>query len=567
MKLPPLAIAAFLFAPALWAASSAEDLPEPAQADQPGEGLQARVSKFVRQKHGSAAERAKLETRLGKYLRFLALGAAENDKLLERLGDASLKYLLCDDLEDWACLESSTSIQPGAAFRRDALPGLGDAVHAGASLDMDFFFTRRWDNFDPGARNAELTVEKALASRLRADGTRSIQFALYGIDDTRGSMKDVFNALLDARKSGVAVSGVVDSEAYDNLAKGKLAKILERPTKLSSEEYQTLFSHAYDASRVPEGKLWFFDPKYAVAMFQYPGTADLVRALDEGSTSDEQASVKVEWPPEDSIMHNKFFVLENTEGHQAVWTGTTNISQSCMGTEDNANMAVYLRNDVIAEKAFLPEMAEMSSGLFHTKKKPNTNRYFVFDDGTEVRVHFSPTDDAEHRAILPALLSARAGDQIRVAMFGNGGIEYVRAFQLAIARGADVTLVVDRAQGNVESAWLKDLPFNLTQASPYAIPGQVPGKLQFYFSTWKGLNHHKTATITRRQPDGSMLAEILLVGSQNWSAKGNDENDENMLSIRNRVSGVPAAQAFNEEFDSRILPAARDHAKPTSKRD
>jgi phosphatidylserine/phosphatidylglycerophosphate/cardiolipin synthase-like enzyme len=537
-------------------AASIAELPPSSTEPEGRADWKTQARAFADHKKAPAADQARLAERLEQYLVFLGIGVGENAKVLDRLNDSAPQFLLCDDLEDWACLERPSTILPGNLCRRDSEPGLGDAVKAGETFAPEFYFTRRWDNFDPASEQAPRTLEKILADKIRQDGTRGIDFALYGIDDVTGTMKDVYDSLLSAQKSGAPVRGVVDSEAFGAPNLVNLAKILGQP-KIDRDEVKQRFDLSYLQSSVPPGKLWIFDPRFSTAMYQYKETSQFARSLNQSAASEEEAPVRLEWP-DSAIMHDKMLVLQDDRGERSVWTGTANISRTCLGDEQNANMSIYFRNTVIAEQAFLPEIQEMMSGKFHQKKRANTHRYFTFGDGTEVRVLFSPTDDAEHRAILPALLSARAGDEIRVSMFGQGGIEYVRAFQYAIARGADVSVVVDRALGNGLNAWYKDKPYNLSQPNPYAIAGQAPGKLAYYFSTWRGLNHHKTATITRRLPGGGHVAEILLVGSQNWSATGNDENDENMLVIRNRAHGVPAAQAFNDEFDRHLVPAARD---------
>lgn len=71
-------------------------------------------------------------------------------------------------------------------------------------------------------------------------------------------------------------------------------------------------------------------------------------------------------------------------------------------------------------------------------------------------------------------------------------------------------------------------------------------------STWAGKNHYKVGSLTRRHAQGEMIAEEIILGSQNWSSGGNDFNDENLVSIQNVRSGVPAAKQFNDEFDRRL---------------
>ncbi|MGZ5280461.1 MAG: phospholipase D-like domain-containing protein, partial [Pseudobdellovibrionaceae bacterium] len=199
------------------------------------------------------------------------------------------------------------------------------------------------------------------------------------------------------------------------------------------------------------------------------------------------------------------------------------------------------------------DIPSLITGRFHKQKRPNTKRYFQFSDGHELRLHFSPTDDGEHRAILPMLWTAKAGDTIRISMFGSGGVEGVRALQAAAARGVKIQIVLDNVTGSGLYSWIKDSEGNFMEENPYA-PGnqQVQDNIKVRLNNWPGLNHQKTATLTR----ANGRVETLIVGSQNWSLSGNDTNDENMVTIRHKTQSVKAGEAFNENFDKFMYPLA-----------
>ena len=312
--------------------------------------------------------------------------------------------------------------------------------------------------------------------------------------------------------------------------------------------------------------------------------------MNDGIKTQDESRVRIEWPTA-HIMHNKYAVLENHDGVKSVWTGTANISNHCMGTEANSNMAIYIRNDSIAQ-AYLDEFNLMfnfdpslkmqsklvvngsendpaQTGHFHRNKMPVSHRLFNFNDGTKVRVHFAPTDDAEHRVILPMLLSAKAGDEIRISMFGGTGYEIVRAMQYAVAKGANVRIVYDSRLGHGLTSWTRDSILNVFMANPYIgkvrlAANQKVGAISVRSSTWKGKNHYKVGTLTRKLPSGEMRAEQIIVGSQNWSSGGNDNNDENLISIQNLNKDVKAAAMFNQEFDTRLWVKSRDERAKAS---
>jgi len=208
------------------------------------------------------------------------------------------------------------------------------------------------------------------------------------------------------------------------------------------------------------------------------------------------------------------------------------------------------------------EKSPAMAGRFHRNKYPVSKRFFKFNDGTNVRVHFAPTDDAEHRVILPMLLSAKEGDEIRISMFGGTGYEIVRAMQFAVAKGANIKIVYDSKLGHGLTSWTRDRVLNVFMDNPYI--GKIlnapkkPGSISVRISTWKGKNHYKAGTITRRLDNGTLRAEQIIVGSQNWSSGGNDYNDENLISIQNTDKDVEAAVLFNKEFDTRLWVKSRD---------
>jgi phosphatidylserine/phosphatidylglycerophosphate/cardiolipin synthase-like enzyme len=473
---------------------------------------------------------------LAQYVDFLKLPESEKNSATTRLFESSTQFLFCNNLENWECLEKPSVLPALALYRTEINDVLGKPIQVEGPLKMKYYFTQQWYKTRKQLlEGSEQKVpEKAstadvLGQLLEQDWSR-VSMAIYGIDgigevDSKTkqknySMKRPFEAM--ARYADIRA--VVDVNSY------------------KTEENST---HG--------------------VTYQYAQTKELYDVLNKNQP-EADFKLRHEYPAS-NIMHNKFFVLEKNK-KRSVWTGTANISKNCMGDEDFANMSVYIDSHEVAS-SYLTEFDEMYNfadpdeikapqlvGRFHRNKKPNTQRYFVFEDGHELRVHFSPTDDGEHRSIIPMILSARAGDVIRVSMFGSGGSEYVRALQYAAFKGATVKVFLDRDTSfQVPNSWInRKAVVKLQGPNPY---GKVKGKLEIRHTNWGGgnMNHHKSATLTRKKGKNS-VAEILILGSQNWSLAGNDDNDENMVSIRN-FKGVAAAQAFNEHFDRFIWPTGK----------
>jgi phosphatidylserine/phosphatidylglycerophosphate/cardiolipin synthase-like enzyme len=553
------------------------------------------------------ALRKEYARRIARYLGFL--GLKPNEKLtgatLARMLNGSLQYVLCDRIDDFVCLEAEPWVQPQAKMRRNET-GLdfGAPVASTEPLRLETYFTEAWDQ-DYGAVDVKKTVGAQLAAHIRRFGASGVDMAIYGIDDIRGTMAAVYDQLTKKFEAKVPMRAVVDTEGlnerHSSPATGPVRFTYVPP---KGKEPWSIGDYA---GRSPVG-------------FQYKNSAELVRMLNGGIKSDAEARARLEWPGRVGIMHNKFLVF--TDGAQrSVWTGTANVAATCMGAERNANVSIFVQNTPIAQ-AFEDEFEEMYGyvkkgrkvagtiaadggpllevGRFHRDKRPNTHRYFTFAKGDEVHVHFAPTDDGEHRIVLPLLLSAQKGDEIRIAMFGASGVESTRALQYAVAKGAAVEIVLDRvtgARGWINTAAdtpakragmpdLRDNPYLapsiaalIAQVEPapeddaapgsggglgggasapaFALSGGGPAPLKpglrVRMDVLCGLVHHKSATLTRHTPGGPVPV-ALVVGSQNWTKSGNDVNDENMVTFYN-AKGFAAAQEFNKRFDDHLWPA------------
>jgi phosphatidylserine/phosphatidylglycerophosphate/cardiolipin synthase-like enzyme len=516
--------------------------------------------------------------------------------LINRLMQSSVQFILCTDLNDFKCLEQTPLLQPTVKFRiENPELKLGEIVNIEDSLEknMEYYFNDQIfaieDNYD-----SSKGVAKILENKIKSVGTDSkndgLYMAIYGMDDidtldkNTGSLSGIYNALSDRMNVGTNVYAVFDQGGANPTA--------ERPL---------VFSYIPPPSPA-EQKKWILGPletktdtdsnlttELTNLSFQYNGgTQGLLRKLNQNIKSNEEARGRLEWPSSD-LMHNKFFIFKNNS-KLSVWTGTANISRTDIGTERNSNLSVYINNTEVAE-SYLTEFLEMYEfrdpetvsltktpnfvglnntnyfpiGRFHRAKSPNTKRYFNFQkDQTELRLYFSPTDDAEHRAILPMLLSAQSGDQILISMYGAAGIEYVRALQLASARGVDIQIIVDSPTACGSGSWagrtgdatlIENNPFRgLNQNSEINLkPIQIHKNNKNIGLTWKQ-NHQKIGLLIRKKSDGTMSPENFIFGSQNWSISGNDQNDENLIALRKQNGPIKIAQSFEDHFKNFLWP-------------
>jgi phosphatidylserine/phosphatidylglycerophosphate/cardiolipin synthase-like enzyme len=572
--------------------------------------VEAQVDTFIKGLRGkaktAAAQHPELRTQLIRYFNFLHLTGEKAAKDVRAdLAESSMQFLFCPP-EDWVCLEKYPVIPIANPMRDDVKPNLGAPVVLNEPLRMEYFLTQRWAQRMRKQAETSPTVAEIFGQKIKENAKDKLFLALYGIDEAEGSMKPVFDAITEVFEKGVDVRAVVDVtdegapnsflRDYDvvvkangtaEIVKYKLTDIdfsytnPKNPSKWAwgrpewMDQIQSLDPKVFGKeSAEARDAAWIVkQPGGKTAMrlaFQYKDTPRLLRILNADISKNTQARGRLEFPMGE-IMHNKFAVMR-TGNQMSVWSGTTNVSDTCMGSEDNSNIAVLIKNNAVAQ-AFLDEFKEMFNydpkntklkekaptlvtGRFSKEKRPNTQRYFKFNDGHEMRVHFSPTDDGEHRAILPFIHSAKPGDTLRISMFGSGGLEAVRALQRAQSRGVVIKIVLDNMTGSGNYSWIKHADGNLFDGNPYpAVMGDVAPvvDMDIRLNAWPGLNHHKTATLTK--PDGRV--EQMIIGSQNWSQQGNNANDENMITIRRVGKSIEAGEAFNKQFDESMIPLSR----------
>jgi phosphatidylserine/phosphatidylglycerophosphate/cardiolipin synthase-like enzyme len=305
----------------------------------------------------------------------------------------------------------------------------------------------------------EATCARPVCQRLMAAiaaARSSIDFAVYGVR----AQPALIEALAAAQARGVRVRGVVDTENADCSA------------------------------------------------FGYPDTAALIAALSPGSVHCDIGRGYT------YIMHDKFFVLDG----RAVWTGSTNLSDTELGGEYNSDVAMLIDSPALAA-VYAAEFEEMYGGAFHHKKLDNPPHGLTLAGGTRVESYFSPSDGALAHAVLPLIETARS--TLDVAMFFFTDPDAARAMIAAAARGVRVRVVLD-ATGAANAA----------SKSPQLCAANIPVKIE----NWGGKSHSKWAVAD---------AGTVLFGSMNWTGAGDRDNDENTLVVHDRA----LAAQFQAEFE------------------
>lgn len=229
-----------------------------------------------------------------------------------------------------------------------------------------------------------------------------------------------------------------------------------------------------------------------------------------------------------ALMHDKFAVF----GRRVVWTGSANATTTSLAR--SFENVVIITSTTLAD-AYRAEFDLMHARkLFSTRKPPRTPVHAVTDAG-EVDAAFSPSGGAE--ALIVHHLDA-ARSSIDVAANELTRVELAHPLATAAARGVQVRVLYDDGHQATDSRSAQAL---LCAAGASVLEEKATGTL-----------HHKVAIIDR--PDTTGGAEppppanrpVVLTGSANWTDRGLERNDENVVAIQS----AEIAAVFGRNFDA-----------------
>jgi len=233
-----------------------------------------------------------------------------------------------------------------------------------------------------------------------------------------------------------------------------------------------------------------------------------------------EAKIPVVGDQSESLMHNKFFVLDRFE----VWTGSMNPTLSG-AFYDNNNM-VRIRSPKLAE-TYLDEFEEMFvDGIFSRGSMTKSPQPEILIDRTRVEIYFSPEDEIAERIIelinasqesIYFLAYSFTSDDIAEAMIDQAGI------------GIYVGGVMDSTQ----------YKSNIGTEYERLLMGGVDVRLDGNPDDM----HHKVIIIDK---------SIVITGSYNFSASAEDKNDENVLIIHNPDIGAIFLEEFRRVYNEAL---------------
>ena len=310
----------------------------------------------------------------------------------------------------------------------------------------------------------------------------SINFAIYGIGDE----DKIYRALINAKKRGVKIQGVTDMNINNKNPYFDTWKLIDDLEFVKTD-------YLSDLRLLEEQKI---KQNYSLKIKDYA-------KIKDGN--------KIKIPG--AIMHNKFFIVDS----EYVWTGSTNVSSSCMSY--NANNVILIKSKEVA-KVYQKEFEEMfNKNNFHKYKNKTSNGQIIkVGDDTELKVFFSPSNPPNDVAIRPLIENAK--NYIYVPMFFLTNRKLINSLIAAKSRDVDVKIIVDSAANIVNPQYVKLLRKN-----------NVPVKVE----NWGGKMHMKSAVIDDRH---------IVIGSMNWTGVAQNSNDENTIVLDNSK----LAKDFKKKF-------------------
>lgn len=383
-----------------------------------------------------------------------------------------------------------------------------DSQTSGRSIEL--FFSDPLAYAKPADRCETETCTRLL--NLIRGAKTNIDFAVYGMRN----QTELLDALVAAKKRGVAVRGVVDRDSEGqnyysstDLWVGRLGYVRD---DFKAEKTLNLRQGPQSPYTAPcERPQGFAGPVQCLAydlgdrwlLAAHASEENFVDPEGEGSSN--------------RIMHDKFFVVDN----RWVWTGSSNISDSDIGGY-NADADVLIESPELAA-VYSEEFAQMWAGRFHSLKIDNGVKRLRIG-GIETAVWFSPQDKAMQFGVEALIAKAERHIDISVFYLTN---KYVTADLIAAHnRGVTVRVIVDATSAT-----------NGYSKHELLREAGIPVKVE----NWGGKMHMKAAAID---------SQSIVIGSMNWTGAGNDTNDENTLIFRSGELAVKYESFFDYLWDS-----------------
>jgi phosphatidylserine/phosphatidylglycerophosphate/cardiolipin synthase-like enzyme len=464
-----------------------------------------------------------------------------------------------DDLTDELASEQINNV--GTADGSINVYFLRQAVESGATLGNE--------------ANYNVNLETKLTARI-ATATSTIDFATYELD-----LPNVVDELVDRAANGVRVRVVADAKDPLNEDTSEDASY-----KRARVYYERILRGADNTiGTSDDGHLMADSAIFAVEDSTFR-TANGLPSTPTGLTS---VSVKVgtvtktgyllgaaelkdtaggmnnhySWGDQ---MHNKFAIVDGTWTFTGSWNFTIN---DTYGSEANrtagvlsghTNHAIELRSEDLADQ-YVAEFEEMwgsttatpdhSVSNFHGRKT-DTSTHTVTVGGKTVEVYFSPNEGGLTRVVDAVDVDADLSAHFCIYAFSDQALtDALKLKWEGSTSELTGTLTGFDVQGVMESGyWNQYWSASMDMTARDGDPDQSTkwnNTAAVYLDGEDSLLHHKYMILDAN----SVSDPMVITGSMNWSANGDDTNDENTLIIHDAA----IANQFYQEFAARYYMA------------
>lgn len=464
-----------------------------------------------------------------------------------------------DDLTDEGAAESinTTSTADGAInvyFNRGAIP-------AGATTS--------------NVANYNVNLEDRLTARIAA-ATTSVDVATYELE-----LPDIVDELIDRADNGVTVRLIADAkdplnedlseDASYKTARVYYEKILRgADNTLGTSDDGHIFADsaifAVEDSTFRTNHGLPSSPSDLPSVTVKVGTATKSGyLLADGELKSTTGGLNNYYSWGDQ-MHNKFVIVDDTW----VWTGSWNFTvNDTFGSDANrtanirsghTNHGVEIRSASLAA-AYTAEFEEMwgsstatpdiNASAFHSRKVDN-GTHSVYVGGKLVEVYFSPSEGALARVNQAVSQDADESARFCIYAFSDQTLtNNLKSLWEGSTSESTGTLTGFKLQGVMESGyWDAYWSASMDMTARDGTPDQSTkwnNKAAIGFDGEDKLLHHKYMIVD----EGTASDPFVITGSMNWSANGEDTNDENTLIIHDAA----IANQFYQEFAARYYAA------------
>jgi phosphatidylserine/phosphatidylglycerophosphate/cardiolipin synthase-like enzyme len=225
----------------------------------------------------------------------------------------------------------------------------------------------------------------------------------------------------------------------------------------------------------------------------------------------QQAGIQVLDDGRGALMHDKFWIFDG----QLLWTGSDNITIS--GNFKQNNNVIVVHSPEVAS-IYERQWVDMWNGNFDAKSPSTVDQQMTTVDSTPIQILFSPEDNAIAH-ILPYIQSAQTSIRFMAFTFTH---DELGAAMLERARAGVSVSGVFETVGS-DSQYSEMIPLFCAQ-----VPVRQDGNSQFM--------HHKVIIIDN---------EIVVTGSLNFTANADQDNNENVIILRNKDIAALYLQEFN----------------------